>query len=80
MRSVAVSLALLASTGLCLQSYNETFSQTAVYYSSATFCVNEDLEHWKCGRACSMVPGVTQLTRVESGGIFGYVAYNAESD
>jgi len=40
MRSVAVSLALLASTGLCLQSYNETFSQTAVYYSAATFCVN----------------------------------------
>ena len=37
--------------------YNETLAQKSVYYSFATHCENRVL-HWKCGKACTEVPGV----------------------
>jgi len=68
-----------SSLALAKQTYNETFSQSAVYYSEAAFCEGEDLEDWKCGGACDKEPGVTKLFRIKDAsneGVFGYVAYN----
>jgi hypothetical protein len=37
--------------------YNETLAQNSVYYSFATHC-EVRVQNWKCGEACSKVPGV----------------------
>ena len=49
-----------------------------MFYSAATFCENTDIENWKCGGACTKVPGVVKVTRVRNSilGVFGYVGYN----
>ncbi len=80
---ISVLATALIFIGLCkADSYDQNLSKRAVYYSLATFCENNDLEDWKCGKSCAAVPGVTKLTRLsdKTAGVFGYVAYNHESD
>lgn len=76
---IAALTTALVSIGICqADSYDQSLAQRAVYYSLAAFCENQDLEHWKCGKSCDAVPGVTSLTRLSdsAAGVFGYVAYN----
>ena len=53
-----------------------------MYYSKTSFCEGQDLEHWKCGNACKLTPGVTKVTRVSNtlAATFGIVAYNAQTN
>ena len=37
--------------------YSETLAKKAVYYSIATSC-EDTVQDWKCGEACTKVPGV----------------------
>jgi hypothetical protein len=73
---------VLLLVGVCSAVYDEKFSQKAVYYSEAAFCEKEDLDNWKCGKSCEMIPGVSSATRVlnDQTGVFGFVAYNHIDD
>lgn len=70
---------LLVGTVTCYEEYNATLSKSIMYYASATFCDETDLQYWACGPACQALPGVYQPVTILSDfieGTFGFVAYN----
>ena len=79
----AAVLSAFMLAGVCSAlAYDEKLSQKAVYYSIATFCGQDDLENWQCGKSCAAVQGVSKVTKVQdyNSGVFGYVGYNSKDD
>ena len=76
---LATAAFLLAGTVSCYEDYNATLSKSILYYASATFCDENDLQYWNCGPACLALTGVYQPVTILSDfleGTFGFVAYN----
>jgi hypothetical protein len=49
---LALSAVLVTS-----REYNETLSRQLVYYSAATYCEEDSLVNWTCGKACDETNG-----------------------
>jgi hypothetical protein len=77
-----IPLAILIAIGSASSTYNPALGDTAVIYSGATHCNWDALQSWTCGDACTMKPGVIDVTLIVGNTYdnFGFLAYNSKAN